>query len=368
MFFLKRKHFKDNISNFNRVSFFVLKKKPPDIMYIIQLSILLLFSISACDDEFDGINKTDEQSVPWLCQLQGADVHEIKESGFPLVVIDYSKDGGDSRSYSHEEIQELINDSIIPVSYISIGEAENYRFYWDHEWVEDFDENSLTDKAPTWLGHSNPNWIGNYKVRYWDTDWRDNYLSPYLDKIISQGFRGIYLDIVDAYGYWYDPNNYGGGDKEEVMDGDPINNKELACERMIELVIWISEYCKSNSPFGNTFLIFPQNGLSILDFDNDGAYMNAIDGAGVESVWYFETSQREANAVDYRLQYLRKVIANNKMVLAVDYVDDGSGFANENEERITDFIMKCKSEKFRYYVARSDRKLNEINIIEEIQP
>lgn len=337
-------------------------------MQMIYIYVLLLFigSTSGCEKLATIIPK--EQPLSWLVQLQGADINEIRDAGFQLAVFDYSKDGGDVMRYTHEEIQELINNSIIPISYISIGEAENYRFYWEHGWVDAQDQNSISNEAPSWLGHSNPDWIGNYKVRYWDPDWKDNYLRPYLDKIISQGFKGIYLDIVDAFEYWYDPDNYGGEFKEEELDGDPINNKELAATRMIELVIWISEYCKANSPFEDSFLIFPQNGETIHDFDYNNAFMHAIDGVGAESVWYYETMERPANVVSFRLQYLRKVIAMNKMVLTVDYVDDGSGFAGENKERITDYMIKCRSEGFRWYVARSHRKLDAINIIEDFQP
>jgi len=328
--------------------------------------LFFLGSISAC--EFDGSSHADDFHVPWLVQLQGADIQEIEESGFPLAVFDYSKDGSDLMKYSSAEIRELINDTIIPIAYMSIGEAENYRFYWDHEWVEALDQNSFTDKAPEWLAHSNPNWVGNYKVRYWYPDWRDNYIRPYLDKIISQGFKGLYLDIIDAFYYWYDPANYGEEPKETQLDGDPVNNKELACERMIELVIWIADYCRSNSQHGADFLIFPQNGETILDFDYDGLYMNAINGVGAESIWYYETTRKGSDVAKFRLQYLRRYIAEDKLVLAVDYVDDGSGYTGENGERIADFITKCTVEKFRYYVARSNRKLDMINKIEGIQP
>ena len=348
-----------------------------DRMHICSIYFLLLFlgSTSACEqdeniitEEQNEIITTEFKSSPWLVQLQGADIQEIVESGFPLAVFDYSKDGSDATRYTWEDVQELHEASIIPISYISIGEAENYRFYWDHEWVEALDQNSFTDKAPVWLGHSNPNWIGNYKVRYWYPDWKENILIPYLDKIISQGFRGIYLDIIDAYFYWYNPANYGGDNKETQLAGDPVDNLELACERMIELVVWIADYCRTNSPFGEDFLIFPQNGETIMDYDHNDSYMDAIDGLGVESVWYYETSPKGSEAVNFRLQYLRRIIENDKLILAVDYVDDGSGLTGANLERIEDFIVKCNTEKFRYYVARSDRKLDMINTIEGIQP
>jgi len=82
------------------------------------------------------------------------------------------------------------------ICYMSIGEAENYRYYWQPGW--EFG-------SPEWLDEPNPDWPGNYKVRYWDPAWQaiiygnDN---SYLKKIIDAGFDGIYLDIVDAFEYF----------------------------------------------------------------------------------------------------------------------------------------------------------------------
>ena len=83
-------------------------------------------------------------------------------------------------------------------SYISIGEAEDYRFYWDSDWK--------TNK-PAWLEKENPNWKGNYKVRYWESDWQSIIYGTdgsYLKKIIDSGFDGAYLDIIDAFEYFED--------------------------------------------------------------------------------------------------------------------------------------------------------------------
>ncbi|TAN37800.1 MAG: hypothetical protein EPN23_04615 [Verrucomicrobia bacterium] len=43
-------------------------------------------------------------------------------------------------------------------AYLSIGEAGDYRGYWEKEW---------SAQPPTWLGAENPDWKGNFKVRYW---------------------------------------------------------------------------------------------------------------------------------------------------------------------------------------------------------
>ena len=37
--------------------------------------------------------------------------------------------------------------------YMSIGEAEDYRYYWEDDWAEN---------SPAWLGGENPDWEGNY--------------------------------------------------------------------------------------------------------------------------------------------------------------------------------------------------------------
>jgi len=82
------------------------------------------------------------------------------------------------------------------IAYMSIGEAESYRYYWKTAW---------NTNMPVWMGQENPNWHGNYKVRYWMKKWQkiiygnDN---SYVKKIINQGFDGVYLDIIDAYEYF----------------------------------------------------------------------------------------------------------------------------------------------------------------------
>jgi len=82
------------------------------------------------------------------------------------------------------------------ISYMSIGEAENYRYYWKEEWEIN---------PPPWLEKENPNWPSNYKVRYWYEDWQNIIYGnndSYLKKIIDAGFDGVYLDIIDAFEYF----------------------------------------------------------------------------------------------------------------------------------------------------------------------
>ena len=79
------------------------------------------------------------------------------------------------------------------IAYMSMGEAETYRYYWQHEWLL---------KPPVWLKGANPDWPGNYLVEYWHPEWQSIIWGndqSYLRKILDSGFDGVYLDIVDAY-------------------------------------------------------------------------------------------------------------------------------------------------------------------------
>ena len=82
------------------------------------------------------------------------------------------------------------------ICYMSIGEAEDYRYYWESGWKVG---------NPSFLDKENPNWKGNFKVRYWDKDWQKIIYgnnSSYLKKILDAGFDGVYLDIIDAFEYF----------------------------------------------------------------------------------------------------------------------------------------------------------------------
>jgi len=79
---------------------------------------------------------------------------------------------------------------------MSIGEAEDYRYYWQSNW---------TVGNPSWLESENPDWKGNYKVKYWHQEWKDiiyGTADSYLEKIINANFDGVYLDIIDAFEYY----------------------------------------------------------------------------------------------------------------------------------------------------------------------
>ncbi len=125
-------------------------------------------------------------------------LNDIKNTNYDIVLIDLFFNDG--TALTKEEINNLKvkknGGTRLVICYMSIGEAENYRYYWDSSW---------TTNPPSWLCEENPNWAGNYKVKYWEKDWQNIILNTdtgYLTKIINAGFDGVYLDIIDAFEYF----------------------------------------------------------------------------------------------------------------------------------------------------------------------
>lgn len=124
-------------------------------------------------------------------------VDAVAQTDFDAIVMDYQFD---NQPYSGSDMMRLHTKANggnrLVISYMSIGEAEDYRYYWNTDWKKN---------PPTWLGKENPDWNGNYKVKYWKQEWKDIILgddNSYLKKIIDSGFDGVYLDIIDAFEYY----------------------------------------------------------------------------------------------------------------------------------------------------------------------
>ena len=127
-----------------------------------------------------------------------ATITKIKETNYDLIIMDaYKEDGTIFTSSEIEELKTKKNGgSRLVIAYMSIGEAENYRYYWNNSWKPG---------SPEYICEENPSWAGNYKVKYWMDKWQNIIYGDeksYLKKIIDAGFDGVYLDIIDAYEYF----------------------------------------------------------------------------------------------------------------------------------------------------------------------
>lgn len=280
-------------------------------------------------------DSSDWKSVnDFAYQLQNADLNAIGKTKFDLVVIDYSRDGSEGKRFSAEDISKLKNSEggkKIVLSYISIGEAESYRSYWKPEWEK---------SPPAWLGPENPEWKGNYKVKYWDRDWQA-IVFKYLDKIIEAGFDGAYLDIIDAYEFW------GPGGESDL-------NRKTAEQEMVDFVKAIAKYCretKGKKPFG----IFPQNGDPLASHKD---YVDVVTGIGREDTWYEGNKKHSDEHTSEILRNLDVFKKAGKLVLVIDYPTQ--------KKPIDDFYSMARSKGFVPYATT--RPLDKLKINDGHEP
>ncbi len=125
-------------------------------------------------------------------------INAITATNYDLLIMDYFFDDG--TEFSSTQIAQLKQKANggqrLLLAYMSIGEAEDYRYYWQESW---------NSQKPYWIASENPDWQGNYKVEYWDEAWKNIIYGnddSYIKKIIDAGFNGVYLDIIDAFEYF----------------------------------------------------------------------------------------------------------------------------------------------------------------------
>jgi cysteinyl-tRNA synthetase len=298
-----------------------MRKLKNNYIVNIFLTILLSVSISYASPRLD---LSWVQS--WAMQLQDPDIEKLRASPYDLLVIDYSKDGTDDQAFKSSDIKILKNQGKLVFSYLSIGEVEDYRFYWNDDWGVGY---------PSFIGSENPDWVGNYKVKYWEKDYWKQVLRPYLKKITSAGFQGVYLDVVDAYWYWAEKD---GSHKDKAI-------------KMFKLIKKIQRY--ANKKTGGNFAICPQNGLAILDDlppKKRTAYLNIIDCVGVESLYYNVYSQEDQ---DYRMKLIENVHQANKPIFNVEYIPEDEYY--NHEQLYLNSPMRIIG-----YPANPNRELNDL--------
>lgn len=257
-------------------------------------------------------------------QLQNATVSGLTTAPYDLVVIDYSKDGGDSQAFTRSEIASIKRSGKKVLAYLSIGEAEDYRYYFNSDWVRAKAgapcSVARTERAPAWLDESNTEWCGNYKVKYWMAPWqRILFGQPrgprksYLDRIIDAGFDGAYLDIVDGYEYWSSPER--------------ANRRLTAAHDMAMLVVTLGHYARTVRGKKN-FVLVPQNGAEILGRISSplrARYLRAIQGIGAEDTFYFGPNNEDNPFDPQPARFaLKRFAAAGKKVFALDYLLDDS--------------------------------------------
>lgn len=274
-----------------------------------------------------------ERVQSWGYQLRLIRFPEINASPFDLVVIDHALAA--QRRFAYQFSPEQIQDAKkkpdgsrrIVLAYLSIGEAERYRFYWNQDWYD-------PAKKPAWLGDVNPVWDGNYFVRYWDPAWQSIILDgpeSYLARIQAAGFDGIYLDRADAHSEW---------EKEQ-------SNAEDEMARFIQK---IATTARTSDP---NFLIVMQNAEELIDRK---AVRDAIDAIAKEDLYFgidHKASPNDPETIEWSLKQLRKAKKAGRRVMVVEYLSA--------PEIVRDVRRRAEAEGFLIHFTARD--LGDLSVI-----
>ncbi len=237
----------------------------------------------------------------YTIQLQnvGRDIDRLAASDHDLLIVEPSRtEDGTRRDLSAAEVARLKQkpdgSRRIVLAYMSVGEAEEYRDYWQDSW---------STAPPAWLIGENCRWRGNHFVRYWDAGWQRILVSgagAVLSHILASGFDGVSLDRVDVF--------------EELGS---LNAN--ARSDMISLVGVIAAKARASNP---NFIVVAHNAESLID---DAPFRRVIDGVLKEDLLYGATGtgmRNPAAAIDWSNNRLAMLAEEGKPVLVAEYITD----------------------------------------------
>jgi cysteinyl-tRNA synthetase, unknown class len=235
------------------------------------------------------------EAKSWAYQLQNVDPEEIRQSPYDVVVIDYGADQRNGSAFPREVVDLMRTRPDgrrrMVFAYISIGEAESYRYYWQDSWAK---------ARPEWLEPENPDWPGNHLVRYWHPEWQAIlYGNPnaYLDRILDAGFDGIYIDGVDKFEQWK-------------------RRRPTAAADMADLLAGMAAHARG---VRKDFLVIAQNGDGLL---GNPKFLRTIDGFAREDLLYGEKEPDARNSqrsIAETVRRLRPLVAAGVPVFVVEY-------------------------------------------------
>lgn len=233
------------------------------------LAVVLLAGCGSADGTREPSGVPALQTVESWLYLIDVDVTEtqirqIEESGHDLVVLDFVPSEADNRDFPMADVVERLHTADHPklvLGYLDVGQAEDYRTYWQPQW-------RIGD--PEWIVALDPDgWEGNYPVAYWWDDYRKLWLGDdgMLASVQEAGFDGVYLDWIEAYS---DESVIAAAQRDGV---DPRQ----------EMVWWVTDIADDLRSRDPAALVVAQNAAELT---TDAAYRDVIDAIAQEQVWF----------------------------------------------------------------------------------
>ncbi|MEQ1698086.1 MAG: MJ1477/TM1410 family putative glycoside hydrolase [Hyphomicrobiaceae bacterium] len=265
----------------------------------------------------------------WGYQLASLSLASAQSSPYGMLIVDATTGLDTGKPFTRDEVERLKRapdgSRRLVISYLSVGESEDYRAYYDKEYE--------IEEAPDWMMKENPQWKGNRLIRFCEKGWQNTILgdengrSFYADepsplyRLLELGFDGVYLDRVDVYAEI----------TKECPDG---------ANKMVDFVSRLAAHARKRDP---EFIVILQNAEELLAHSK---MIDAIDAVAKESAFYgADMSQNKNPAAQVRdvLANLRLAKSAGRAVFVIDYVNDRA--------RNADAVSRIKAEGFVPYIG-----------------
>jgi cysteinyl-tRNA synthetase len=243
----------------------------------------------------------------WGYQLSDIKLEELVHAPYDLLVVDATTGLATGRRFGSSEVDRLKRkpDGVrrLVVSYLSVGEAEDYR-------PEYFAKEYMEEDAPDWLMHENKDWKGNRIIAFCSEGWQQTVLgdemgrsvydsldpSP-LYRVLELGFDGVFLDRVDVY--------------QDVGKRCPDAER-----RMVDFVVRLAAHARKKNPH---FMVIVQNAEELLKHRR---MIEAIDAVAKESLfhsWGRTPSANNQDTVANSIRFLTLAKQAGRPVFVIDY-------------------------------------------------
>jgi cysteinyl-tRNA synthetase, unknown class len=185
-------------------------------------------------------------------QLQKVNAADAASSPYDTLFIDNYDSSG--KAWTTAQVATMSANKVLG-GYVSIGEAEVYRSYWQSSW---------STTPPAWLGPENPDWAGNHYIDFRSAEWM-TIVKAEIKAMIGQGFEAAYMDAIDVYSTdWF------------IAKAGSAAAAATAAKTYVET---LADYAHSLNPAFKFYV----NGAE--DLLADKTYLNAIDGVFKEQVY-----------------------------------------------------------------------------------
>ncbi len=274
----------------------------------------------------------------WAYQIQGLEedgaVEALIESKYDLLVLEPTRSDRDATDFDTAGMVRRLHDSSganldskLVIAYVDIGQAEDWRWYWNGSWVAPTESERGT---PEFLVSIDPDgWEGNYPVAFWYDEWKEIILygnNSSIQQVLDDGFDGIYMDWIEAYDY---------GPVVDVATEEGIN----AQQEMIDFIGEIRQYCRARNA---EFLIIAQNALSI--YEGHEEYFDRIDAVAQEHILFdgiadtpwgeqgsgdirIPSNESDGYSTEWYTERLDLYLSRGKTVFVVDYATSSENVA-----------------------------------------